>query len=244
MGYVILLLKEGVFMTDISYAIAFWAGVISFFSPCIIPMIPAYISFISGYTKNDAKSSWLKPFYRTTGFVLGFSIVFILLGASATTLGRFIAFNLILFRKISGVIIIIFGLYMLNILKISFLSREKRVKSPKSVNSYFGSVLMGMAFGAGWTPCIGAVLASILVFASTKDTVMQGILLLSSYSIGLSLPFLIASLFIGRFSLNIMKIEKFSSIMNRVGGILLIVLGILIYTNNLVYLTVFLTNSF
>lgn len=228
-------------MSGASYIIAFWGGILSFFSPCIVPMIPAYISFISGADAIDSKKSWLKPFYRTIGFVLGFSLVFILLGASATTIGRFLSINIILFRKVSGVIVFLFGLYMLNIIKISFLSREKRMKSPKSVNSIFGSILMGIAFGAGWTPCIGAVLASILVLAGAQETVGQGIILLSFYSLGLSLPFLAASLLIGKFSLHIEKIERFSSILNKAGGIMLMILGWLIYTNNLVYLTAMLS---
>lgn len=223
-------------MTDISLIIAFWAGMVSFFSPCIIPMIPAYLSFISGSISDTKTKTWLKPFYRTTGFILGFSIVFILLGASATTIGRFLSFNFLVFRRISGIVIILFGLFMLDILKIDFLRRERRLKVPRIVDSYIGSVLLGIAFGAGWTPCIGAILGSILVFAGTQQTLTQGITLLVAYSAGLSVPFLLASLFIGKFTSHLEKIEKFSGIMNKVGGLMLIVLGVLIYTNKLVYL--------
>jgi cytochrome c-type biogenesis protein len=202
-------------------------------------MIPAYISFITGSSVDGHPQNWLKPFIRTTGFILGFSLVFILLGASATTVGRFLSFNMFTFRRIAGVIIILFGLFMLGILRLNFLNRERRVKIPKVVDSYFGAVLMGLAFGAGWTPCIGAVLASILVFAGTQDTLMQGVSMLVAYSAGLSIPFLATSLFIGKFSSHLVSIERFSGVMNKVGGVLLVVLGLLIYTNRLVYLTAY-----
>jgi cytochrome c-type biogenesis protein len=229
-------MKDGGCMADLSLIIAFWAGIVSFFSPCIIPMVPAYLSFISGSLTDVKSTSWLKPFYRTTGFILGFSIVFILLGASATTIGRFLSFNVLTFRKISGVVIILFGLFMLDILKIDFLKREKRLKLPRIVDSYFGSVLLGIAFGAGWTPCIGAILGSILVFAGTQQTLGQGVILLVAYSAGLSVPFLMASLFIGKFTSHLEKIERFSGIMNKIGGLMLIILGVLVYTNRLVAL--------
>ncbi|HBH11625.1 MAG TPA: cytochrome c biogenesis protein CcdA [Clostridiales bacterium] len=228
--------KDGDRMGDISIIIAFWAGIVSFFSPCIIPMIPAYLSFISGSISKTNRTSWLKPFYRTTGFILGFSIVFILLGASATTIGRFLSFNVLTFRRISGIIIILFGLFMLDIVKIDFLRREKRLKLPRIVDSYFGSVLLGIAFGAGWTPCIGAILGSILVFAGTQQTLGQGVILLVAYSAGLSVPFLMTSLFLGKFTSHLAKIERFSGIMNKIGGLMLIALGILVYTNRLVSL--------
>ncbi len=228
-------------MTEVSYGIAFGAGIVSFFSPCIIPMIPAYISFISGVAANDKGHHWLKPFIRTTGFVLGFSLVFILLGASASSIGRLLMFHMFWLRRISGIMIIVFGLFMLNILKIKFLQRQKQFKLPKLMDSYTGSFLMGITFGAGWTPCIGAVLASILFFAGTQDTLMQGMFLLGFYALGLSIPFLLASLFIGRFTERLGQFEKFSTYANRFAGVMLVILGILIYTNQLVYLTALFT---
>ena len=220
-------------MENISFLIAFWGGIISFFSPCIIPIIPAYISYTAGANVNSYNNFRKINFTRTIGFVLGFSLVFITLGASATFLGGFLNRNLSLFRTISGLFIIFFGLYMLGLIKIGFLSRKHGFKTPKRKNNFLSSTLMGLAFGAGWTPCIGAVLGSILIFAGSQSTVVEGILLLSVYSLGLSIPFILTSLLLGFFTKYIGKIEKFSLYLNKIGGIILIILGILIIMNKL-----------
>ncbi|MFO7888147.1 MAG: cytochrome c biogenesis CcdA family protein [Eubacteriales bacterium] len=220
-------------MENISFLIAFWGGIISFFSPCIIPIIPAYISYTAGANVNSYNNFRKINFTRTIGFVLGFSLVFITLGASATFLGGFLNRNLSLFRTISGLFIIFFGLYMLGLIKIGFLSRKHGFKTPKRKNNFLSSTLMGLAFGAGWTPCIGAVLGSILIFAGSQSTVGEGILLLSVYSLGLSIPFILTSLLLGFFTKYIGKIEKFSLYLNKIGGIILIILGILIIMNKL-----------
>jgi len=220
-------------LENISFLIAFWGGIISFFSPCIIPIIPAYISYTAGANVNSYNNFRKINFTRTIGFVLGFSLVFITLGASATFLGGFLNRNLSLFRTISGLFIIFFGLYMLGLIKIGFLSRKHGFKTPKRKNNFLSSTLMGLAFGAGWTPCIGAVLGSILIFAGSQSTVVEGILLLSVYSLGLSIPFILTSLLLGFFTKYIGKIEKFSLYLNKIGGIILIILGILIIMNKL-----------
>jgi len=220
-------------LENISFLIAFWGGIISFFSPCIIPIIPAYISYTAGANVSSYDNFRKINFTRTIGFVLGFSIVFITLGASATFLGGFLNRNLSLFRTISGVFIIFFGLYMLGVIKIGFLSRKHGFKAPKRKNNFLSSTLMGLAFGAGWTPCIGAVLGSILIFAGSQSTVGEGILLLSVYSLGLSIPFILTSLLLGFFTKYIGKIEKFSLYLNKIGGVILIILGILIIMNKL-----------
>jgi len=220
-------------LENISFLIAFWGGIISFFSPCIIPIIPAYISYTAGANVNSYNNFRKINFTRTIGFVLGFSLVFITLGASATFLGGFLNRNLSLFRTISGLFIIFFGLYMLGLIKIGFLSRKHGFKTPKRKNNFLSSTLMGLAFGAGWTPCIGAVLGSILIFAGSQSTVVEGILLLSVYSLGLSIPFILTSLLLGFFTKYIGKIEKFSLYLNKIGGIILIILGILIIMNKM-----------
>ena len=232
LGYVILL-WEVIVLENVTVLIAFWGGIISFFSPCIIPIIPAYISYTSGGNVNNYSNFKKINLTRTIWFVLGFSIIFIILGASATFLGSFLNKNLSLFRTISGLFIIFFGLYMLGVIKIGFLSRKHGFKAPKRKNNLISSTLMGMAFGAGWTPCIGAVLGSILIFAGSQGTVMEGIVLLSFYSLGLSIPFIVTSLLLGHFTKYIDKIEKFSLYLNRIGGIILIILGILITLNKL-----------
>lgn len=232
MGYDILLQRRDL-VENISFLVAFWGGVISFFSPCIIPIIPAYISYTAGANVESYTNFKKINFTRTIGFVLGFSIIFIMLGASATFLGGFLNRNLSLFRSISGLFIIFFGLYMLGVIKIGFLSRKHGFKAPKRKNNFLSSTLMGMAFGAGWTPCIGAVLGSILIFAGSQSTVSEGILLLGVYSLGLSIPFILTSLLLGFFTKYIGKIEKFSLYLNRIGGVVLIILGILIMMNKL-----------
>jgi len=220
-------------LANVNILIAFWGGIISFFSPCIIPIIPAYISYTAGGNINSHNNFKKINFTRTIGFILGFSIVFILLGASATFLGSFLNQNLSLFRTASGIFIIFFGLYMLSIIKIGFLSRKHGFKTPKRKNNLISSILMGMAFGAGWTPCIGAVLGSILIFAGSQSNIAEGIILLSFYSLGLSIPFIITSLLLGYFTKYIEKIEKFSFYLNKIGGIILVLLGILIALNKL-----------
>lgn len=215
---------------DISIWIALWAGIVSFFSPCVIPLIPAYIAYISG-SLNDKKSIAI----RTLGFILGFSIIFILLGAAITVVGGFISKNLVVFKRISGIVIILFGLYMLGIIKMDFLSKGLKVKAPK-ISGFFSSILMGMAFSIGWTPCVGAVLGSILFYASTQSTVYEGVLMLTMYSAGLAVPFIITSFILEKFNKNIGKIEKASVYISKIGGVIIVLLGILIALDKLTFL--------
>jgi cytochrome c-type biogenesis protein len=152
-------------MKDISIVLAFSAGLLSFLSPCVLPMIPAYISYLTGVSVKELKEERPKLLilYKAIGFIIGFSLIFILMGASVTTLGKLLTMHKELFRKIGGVVIIIFGIHTLGIIKLGFLYREKRFLKAEKVNRTFGSVLLGMAFAAGWTPCIGPILSSILI---------------------------------------------------------------------------------
>ncbi|MGM0396734.1 MAG: cytochrome c biogenesis CcdA family protein [Bacillota bacterium] len=215
---------------DISLPIAFGAGFLSFFSPCLLPMIPAYIMYITGVDmEDDISKVRMTALLRTLGFVLGFTIIFVIMGTSASFIGRLFIQNKTIFFRISGVLIILFGLNMMGILNLRMLGMEKRVKSPKKITSWFSSILMGMAFAAGWTPCFGPVLASILVFAGTSATVSKGVLLLLIYSIGMAVPFLLTALFINVFIKWMARAEKFLKYMPFISGIILVIFGVLIF---------------
>ena len=215
---------------DVSLPIAFGAGFLSFFSPCLLPMIPAYIMYITGVDMEDDLSKVrMTALMRTLGFVLGFTAIFMIMGSSASFLGRAFIQNKTIFFRISGILIILFGLNMMGVLNLKFLGMEKRVKSPKKVTSWFSSILMGMAFAAGWTPCFGPVLASILVFAGTSATVSKGVLLLFIYSVGMAVPFILTALFINVFIKWLAKAEKFLKYMPYVSGIILVIFGLLIF---------------
>lgn len=221
--------------TDVSLPIAFGAGVLSFFSPCLLPMIPAYIMYITGADfEEDLSKRKLLAVTRTLGFILGFTIIFMIMGTSASYLGRFFVQNKQLFFKISGILIIAFGLNMMGVLKLGFLSAEKRVKSPRKITNWFSSIFMGMAFAAGWTPCFGPVLASILVFAGSAGTVSKGVLLLLIYSMGMAIPFLLTAIFINVFIKWMEKAEGFMKYMPYISGIILVIFGVLIFFNKMV----------
>lgn len=225
-------------MTEpVSVLAAFIAGVISFLSPCVLPLVPAYISFITGVSLNDLKEqsdhSILqgKAFLSSIYFVLGFSVVFIILGATATWLGQILLMKLPLFTNIAGIIIIIFGLHLLGIFRIKLLYREKRFQGPQKVLNNFSSFALGLAFAFGWTPCIGPILGAILTFASTKETVWQGISLLTIYSLGLGIPFLLTSIGLNKFFNLFNQIKRYFRAIEITSGILLIIIGILIGIN-------------
>ena len=221
--------------------IAFGAGLISFLSPCVLPLIPGYISYISGSSLNDLlekKNINLLPIIL---FTLGFSIVFIIFGASATFLGKFLLSNSFPLRIIAGAVIIIFSLHMLGIFKIKFLNYEKRIQADRN-KSIFSSVIIGMAFAFGWTPCIGPILGSILLLASTAESVTRGILLLCSYSLGLAIPFILSGYLIQKFIIFSKNIREKVKLIEKIGGFLLLITGILIITNQLQVLGFYLLN--
>jgi cytochrome c-type biogenesis protein len=221
---------------DISIFMAFVAGVVSFLSPCVLPLVPAYISYISGVSIEDISSSnrsgMGKVFTGTLAFVVGFSLVFISLGASASWVGQFFQSNMGILGKIGGVIVIVFGFHLIGVYRIPFLMREKRYHSSTKPASLFGSVLIGIAFAFGWTPCIGPILAGILAYAGTQETIGQGVFLLSVYSLGLGLPFLLTGLGISRFLSFFDVIKRHFRKVEVVSGILLVALGIMIFTDN------------
>ena len=212
--------------------IAFGAGLISFLSPCVLPLIPGYIAYISGSSLNELLEKKNVNLLPIILFTFGFSIVFITFGASATYLGKFLLSNSFPLRIIAGVIIIFFSLHIIGIINIKFLNYEKKIYADKS-NTVFSSILIGMAFAFGWTPCIGPILGSILILASTTENIGKGILLLSSYSLGLAIPFILSGYLIQKFILLSRNIKKKMNIIMKAGGILLFLTGILILTNQL-----------
>ena len=216
----------------IELLIAFGAGFISFLSPCVLPLIPGYVSFISGQSLQELLGAQKIKFLPLVLFCAGFSTVFIILGASASFLGQTLLQNSEILRIVAGIIIIIFSLQLVGLINIGYLNLEKRFEAKKSQNILFPYVI-GLAFGFGWTPCIGPILGSILALASIEETLSRAILLLSFYSLGLAIPFIASGYLIQRFLLFSKNFKKNINIISKIGGIILLVTGIMILTNQL-----------
>lgn len=215
---------------EVSLSIAFGAGFLSFFSPCILPLIPVYVMYITGVSmESELKKRRLFALTRTLGFVIGFTIIFMIMGTSASFLGKIFIRNKEIFSKISGILIIFFGLKMLGVIKLNFLDIQKRFSAPGEVTNWFSAILMGMAFAAGWTPCFGPVLASILIYAGASDTLSKGIYLLLIYSIGMAIPFILTAVFIDVFGKFMTKTKKFIGYIPIISGIILILFGVLVF---------------
>ena len=216
----------------IEFLIAFGAGLISFLSPCVLPLIPGYVSFISGQSLQEILKSQKIDIIPLVLFCFGFSTVFIILGASASFLGQTLLQNSETLRVIAGIVIIIFSLQLIGLINISYLNFEKRIEAKKSQNILFPYVI-GLAFGFGWTPCIGPILGSILALASIEETLSKAIILLTFYSLGLSIPFILSGYLIQRFLIFSKKFKKNINLISKIGGIILLVTGVLILTNQL-----------
>ena len=214
------------------YLIAFGAGLISFLSPCVLPLIPGYISYISGQSLQEILNKKEINFFPLILFCLGFSTVFVLLGASASFLGQTLLQNSEILRIIAGIVIIIFSLQLIGIINIPYLNFEKRFDAKESRNILFPYVI-GVAFGFGWTPCIGPILGSILALASIEETLTRAVILLILYSLGLAIPFVLSGYLIQRFLLFSKNFRKNINLISKIGGIILLVTGILILTNQL-----------
>ena len=221
--------------------IAFGAGLISFLSPCVLPLIPGYVSFISGNTLNEILEKKKIDLLPLIFFTLGFSFVFIIFGATASFLGQILLQNSQILRSIAGVIIIIFSLQLIGVLNIKFLNVEKKFYTKKSNNIFF-VFIVGMAFGFGWTPCIGPILGSILALASTEETIYKAILLLSFYSLGLAIPFILSGYLMQKFLLFSKNFKRNINLVTKGGGIILLITGILILTNQLQVLGYYILN--
>ncbi len=212
--------------------IAFGAGLISFLSPCVLPLIPGYISYVSGSSLNELLEEKNVNITPLILFTIGFSIVFIMFGATATFLGSVVLNNSYFLRIIAGILIIIFSLHIMGIINIKFLNYEKRINSNIKYGVY-SPILIGMAFGFGWTPCIGPILGSILVLASTEENINKGIILLSFYSLGLAIPFILSGYLIQKFMIISKDLKQRMNLISKIGGGFLFLTGILIITNQL-----------
>jgi cytochrome c-type biogenesis protein len=223
----------------VSFLIAFGAGFLSFISPCVLPLVPSYVSYITGLsfedlTENrDVRSVRWRTITHSLSFIAGFSTVFIFFGASATFIGKVLLTYQDLIRQVGGVLIIFFGLYIMGVLKIPFLTVERKLHLEKKPAGYVGSFLVGIGFAAGWTPCVGPILGSILLYASTSDSMAKGIGLLAVYSLGLGLPLFISSLAINSFLVGFKKVARYMRWITLGSGIFLVVVGVMVFTDTL-----------
>src|SRR6478672_4348614 len=211
--------------------VAFSAGLLSFLSPCVLPLVPSYVTFITEMSLEEVRSARRTALVHALLFVLGFSLIFIALGATASVLGRVLFVARAWIARIGGALIIVFGLYLLGAFNVRLLSQDKRVYLADTPPGYLGTVLVGLAFGAGWTPCIGPILGSILIYSSSTADLHRGLLLLTAYSAGLAIPFIVAALAIDRFLAVFARYRGAMKWVNRVGGVILIAAGLLLVTS-------------
>lgn len=235
-------------MTDagsISIGLAFVAGLVSFLSPCVLPLVPSYITFVTGMTLDqltdgDARAGRRRAALHAGLFVLGFGLVFVALGATATALGFALRGWMPVIQQIGGIAIVVFGLYLLGVLRFGMLGRERRVHLAAKPAGMAGSVVVGAAFGAGWTPCIGPVLASILLYSGMQATMGQGILLLVAYTLGLGLPFFVSAVALNWYLAGAKHVRRWLRPIERVAGALLLIVGVLLVSGRFTMLSSFL----
>ena len=230
-------------MEQVSWLAAFAAGLLSFLSPCVLPLIPAYLSFISEVSLSEirkregGRGALWRVFLNALVFVFGFSVVFICLGASATFLGKFLTTQLGTLKKVAGVLVVLLGLHALGVFRIRFLDRERRVHPRRKAFGLVGSFFVGVAFAVGWTPCIGPILATVLFYAGTRENVARGVALLAAYSAGLGIPFLLAALGMEKFLSVSTLVKRHFRAVEILSGALLVGVGFLILTDELTRLT-------
>ena len=244
--------RENLMLQDLTILGTLFAGLISFLSPCVLPLVPPYLGYLAGVSLDqlkgnpeiEAERARVRVFFAALAFVLGFSTVFVILGASASLIGKFVIQHLVLLGYVAGIMIIIMGLHFIGVFKISLLHREVRLNVNHKPTGIGGAYLIGLAFGFGWTPCIGPVLAAILAVAGTKDTVGQGAILLLIYSLGIGIPFLVASLFAGAFINFMQGFRKHLAKVEVAMGIILILTGIGFLTGQIANFAYFLLETF
>ena len=230
-------------MFDLNFPIAFFAGVVSFFAPCVLPLLPAYIAYVTGVSLQELKAKGYAPFKRnllisSTFYILGFSIIFVLLGTAAASVGVALRRYDFIIQRIGGFVILVLGLEFAGLLHIPFLNYQKQFRLPSWVNNlgYFRAFFVGIVFATAWTPCVGAVLGSILALAAVAGTAAEGATLLFIYSLGISIPFMIVSLTLASAPRYLSFVSKHIGIIAKIAGLLLALLGILLLTDTYKYL--------
>lgn len=242
---------------NVTLLAAFGAGLLSFISPCVLPLVPGYLSYISGLSLDEMRGAPVaagggtvavarvdarrQVILASVAFIIGFTLVFVALGAAASAIGQFFLQQQALFTRLAGAIIIIFGLHTMGVLRIEWLYKEKRMHTSRRPTGFLGAGLVGVAFAFGWTPCLGPILAGILAIAGSQETVGQGVQLLSSYSLGLGVPFLATALMIDRFFAAMGRIRRYYHAIELVSGALLVIVGLLIFTNRFTVIAKWLT---
>ena len=228
----------------IKLSFAFGAGFISFLTPCVLPIIPGYISYITGKNLNEIEEDKTNVLIKTILFSIGFSVVFIILGATASAIGNILLFLSNELRIAAGIIIILFSLQMLGVLNLNFLNQEKRLETKSYKDNYAFPLLVGAAFAFGWTPCIGPVLGSILALSATEASIGAGVLLLSFYSLGLAIPFILSGYYMSRFLTTRKDFSKYYGRVTKTGGVILFLTGILITTNQIQVISFYILTIF
>ena len=228
----------------IKLSFAFGAGFISFLTPCVLPIIPGYISYITGKNLNEIEQDKTNVLIKTILFSIGFSVVFIILGATASAIGNILLFLSNELRIAAGIIIILFSLQMLGVLNLNFLNQEKRLETKSYKDNYAFPLVVGAAFAFGWTPCIGPVLGSILALSATEASIGAGILLLSFYSLGLAIPFILSGYYMSRFLTTRKDFSKYYGRVTKTGGVILFLTGILIATNQIQVISFYILTIF
>ena len=228
----------------IKLILSFGAGFISFLTPCVLPIIPGYISYITGKSLNEIEQNKKEVLLKTILFSIGFSIIFIILGATASAVGNILLFLSNELRIAAGVIIILFSLQMLGILNFNFLNKEKRIETKSYKDNYAFPLLVGAAFAFGWTPCIGPVLGSILALSATETSIITGVLLLSFYSLGLAIPFILSGYYMSKFLTTRKGFSKYYGGVTKTGGVILLLTGILIATNQIQVISFYILTIF
>jgi cytochrome c-type biogenesis protein len=216
---------------NVSFAVAFTAGLLSFLSPCVLPLIPSYIGFLTGLTAEELQVKRGTALVHALWFVAGFSLIFLALGATASVLGAFLLRYQVWIGRVGGVLVLAFGLYLLGVARPAFLMRERRFHLAHKPLGYLGSAVVGVSFGAAWTPCIGPILGAILTFAAAAASVRQGVALLAMYALGLAVPFVLTALALDRFLTWFQRFRPYLVWVERVAGGLLVILGILLVTD-------------
>jgi cytochrome c-type biogenesis protein len=213
--------------SSLGIVLAFTAGLLSFLSPCVLPLIPSYVTFITGLSLEDVQRSRRAALVHSLLFVLGFTLIFVALGASATVVGRLLVAYRIWITRVGGALVVLFGLYLLGVIRVAAFDRERRVHLANKPVGYLGTVLVGVAFGAGWTPCLGPILGAILTYTAASADLATGLPLLLAYSFGLALPFLLAAVAVERFLSAVTRIRPYLARVSQISGVLLIVVGVM-----------------